>query len=787
MNKINFNNGWKFVLNDGKDWSQDFANIEGALTIDLPFDFSIVQQRRADAPSGASGGFFQCGVGKYSKSFKAKRNKKYIFMCDGSFGITDVFINSNIAYTNTYGYNSFYADITEYLRYDKENEILIRVNNKAQPNARWYGGSGIYRDVFLCECDSSYIHPFGTFVKTESVFDSIAYMSVEATVISDKKAEGVVDFEVYEDSKRTPCATFSKYVILDAGENIVHSKFQIENVRLWDAETPNMYKIKTKLRASDSKDIDESYFGVRTINVDSKRGIMLNGKSVKLRGGCIHHDQGVLGAAVYQETEYRRVAKLKEAGFNSVRLSHNPQSKYLYEACDRLGMLVIDELFDYWTEGKKEDDSHSYFKDNWEKWTDLIVRKNRCHPSIIMWSTGNEIPQKTGRGGGYYIATNIANKIRSLDSTRPITHALCSLWNNKEEYELELAENYSVGADKLDCFTKRTAITADTTDIIGYNYLEYRFEKDLIRFPNRLFINTETFPINAYTTIKQLLCEPRILGDYVWTAWDYFGETGIGHVEYNEKRGDFALSYPYHIANCGDIDIIGERKPQSYYREIAWELRKAPYIAVRHPKLYNTPYFISGWGFYECEKSWCFDGYEGQKTKVYVFADCDEVALFVNGKEVGRKEKTENGVYEFDVEYQRGKITAQAIKNGKVIGTHEIESEGKKEKLSLVKEKSYIAKNAPRTESEIIYAYAYVTDNDGKICTQSNDEITYTVKGADILGVGSGELTTEEKYTSKTHRVYMGRALVVLKKHKGTKQVTLKASANGLNSAEITF
>ena len=785
MKKINFNKGWTFCLNDGKDWSAGL-NIQNGNIIDLPFDFSIIQERKADAPSGASGGFFQGGVGKYSKSFKAKKGKKYFFMCDGSFGITDVFINSNQAYTNTYGYNSFYVDLTEYLRYDKENEFLIRVNNKALPNARWYAGSGIYRDVFLCECDASCFHPFGPFVTTESVFGDTAYMSCEISVLSDKKAEGVVDFEVYEDGKRTPCATFSKYIVLDVGENKVYAKFQIENAKLWDIDTPNMYKIKAKLSTSDSKDEDEGYFGVRIINIDTKRGFILNGKSIKLRGGCIHHDQGALGTAVYPETEYRRVARLKEAGFNSVRLSHNPQSKYLYDACDRLGMLVIDELYDYWTEGKKEDDSHPYFKDNWEKWTDLIVRKNRSHPSIVMWSTGNEIPQKTGRGGGYYIATKIANKIRSLDTSRPITHALCSLWDNKEEYELEKAEN-DFSADKLDCFARRTAITADTTDIVGYNYLEYRFEKDLIRFPNRLFINTETFPINAYTTIKQLLCEPRIVGDYVWTAWDYFGETGIGHVEYNEKRGDFALSYPYHIAYCGDIDILGERRPQSYYREIAWELRKAPYIAVRHPKLFNTPYFISGWGFYECDETWCFDGYEGQKAQVYVFADCDEVVLEVNGKEVGRKARTENGVYEFDVEYQRGKILARAIKDGKEIGTHEIVSEGKAEKISLVKEESYIPKHAPKPSCEIIYVDARITDKDGKICTQANNEITYEAEGADILGVASGELTTEEMYTSRVHRVYNGKALIVLKKHEGTKSATLKASTNGLISAEITI
>ena len=773
MKKINFNKGWQFSLNDGLDWDAKIEKWDRV--VDLPHDFSIIQKRRQDSPSGGHGGFFQGGVGKYQKSFKAKKGKKYFVICDGAFGVTDLYINANAIYINKYGYNSFFVDLTDYLRYDKENELLFRVNNNALPNTRWYSGAGLYRDVFLCECDSIYIHPYGTFVKTENVFDKTAYMCAEASVYSEKKARGVVEFEVFEDKKRTSVAKFSKYVALDSGENKIYAKFQIDDVKMWDLDNPNMYRIKTTISTESANDTDESVFGVRIVNVDSNRGFMLNGKSVKLRGGCIHHDQGVLGSAVYKETEYRRIAKLKEAGFNAVRLSHNPQSPHLYDACDRLGMLVIDELFDYWTEGKKESDFHFYFEDNWEKWTDFIVRRNRCHPSIVMWSTGNEIPQKTGRGGGYYIATNIANKIRSFDTSRPITHALCSLWDNREEFELEKAQ-MDFPAEQMDCFALNTAVTADTCDIVGYNYLEYRLEKDLVRFPNRVIINTETFPLCAYTTIKQLLANPRIAGDFVWTAWDYFGETAIGHVEYNEKRGDFLLPYPYHIANCGDIDMLGQRKPQSYYRQIAWELRRDPYIAVRHPKVCHMPYFISGWGFYECEHSWGFDGYEGKPCEAYVFADCDEVALYINNKEIARQQKTENGVYKFDVTYTPGEIYAEAIIDGKVIGTHKIETEGKAQKIALVKEKSF-------TNSEIVYVDVEIQDAQGKLCTQADNTVTYSIEGGEILGVISGNLTTERLYSSNICEAEKGRSLIVVKKT--GKKATLTAQADNLDDVSI--
>lgn len=767
MKKVNFNKGWRFVLNDGLDWDAKIEKWDEV--VDLPHDFSIIQKRRPDSRAGAHGGFFQGGVGKYQKTFKAKKGKKYFIVCDGAFGVTDLFINANEAYVNHYGYNTFFVEITDYLRYDRENEVLFRVNNNSQPNSRWYSGAGLYRDVFLCECDGAYIHPYGTFVKTENIFGKTAYMCTEVSIYADKNQEGIVEFFVYQDKKRTPVAEFKRFVALKAGENKVFAKFQIDNARLWDVDSPSMYKIVTKTDIEGARDFDESVFGVRIVNVDSQRGFMLNGKSIKLRGGCIHHDQGALGTAVYRETEYRRVARLKEAGFNAVRMSHNPQSPYFYEACDRLGMLVMDELFDCWTEGKKENDVHFYFRDNWERWTDFILRRNRCHPSIVMWSTGNEIPQKTGRGGGYYIAADIANKIRSLDTSRPITHALCSLWDNREEYELEQAEN-SFGADVLDCFARKTAPTADTCDIIGYNYLEYRLEKDLARFPSRVIINTETFPLCAYTTIKQLLANPRIAGDFVWTAWDYFGETAIGHVEYGEKKGDFMLTYPYHIADCGDIDMLGNRKPQSYYREIAWELRRDPYIAVRHPKVCHIPYHISGWGFYDCAHSWCFDGYEGTECEVYVFADCDTVKLLLNGKEVGCAQRSENGVYRFNLPYQKGTLVALAYADGKKVGESQITTEGKAEKIALIKEKSY-------TGGEIIYIDAEVQDENGSLCTQAAVDVSYSVTGGKILGTISGNLTTDHLYNTSDCTTEKGKTLIVVKKTE--KSATLTAKAEG--------
>ena len=545
-----------------------------------------------------------------------------------------------------------------------------------------------------------------------------------------------------------------------------------------------MYSIKAKLKFDKITDTDKSVFGIRTVCVDSKNGFILNGKSIKLRGGCVHHDQGVVGSRTYAEGEYRRIAKLKESGFNALRCSHNPQSQHFYDACDRLGMLVMDELFDYWTEGKQLEDYHSYFADNYEKWIELIVKRNRIHPSIVMYSTGNEIPQKAGRGYGYRIARNIADNIRKYDTSRILSHALCSLWDNAEAYEREKAEN-DFDASKMDYFAEATRITADTVDIIGYNYLEYRLEKDLERFPNRVIINTETFPKCAYTTINQLKKNPRIAGDFVWTAYDYFGETAIGHVQHTDSdEGPFMLDYPYHIADCGDIDMIGVRKPQSYYREIAWDLRKEPYIAPRPAEFTDVKYRISGWGFYECQHSWNYKAYEGKPIEVYVFGECDEMILYVNGTEVARQERTPDGVYLFRTLYHSGEISAKAILNGKEY-VSSIKTEGEARCIALIKEKSYLSKYAEKQDDKIVYVSVEIQDENGELCTQDARNVEYSAQNAEILGVASGCLTDESIYTSPKRKMYRGRALVALKILNSGASLTAKAE--GLDSVTISL
>ena len=772
MKKINFNLDWQFSLNNGN-----------SVNVNLPHDFSIIQERIKDAPSSSSGGFFQGGYGEYRKSFKAKRGKKYFLMCEGVFGLCEVNINGNLVYTNKYGYNCFVADFNDYLRYDKDNQIFIRVNNKALPNSRWYSGSGIYRDVYLLESESCYLDPYGIYAYAEDICSDTAYMCAEVRYVADKAGEAEFDFSVFYSGKANPVYEFKGYAYATQGGNTATFKFQLENPKIWDIDTPYMYEIKATMRINGVKDEDVSAFGIRKVIADYNRGFLLNGRSIKLCGGCIHHDHGPIGARSYKEAEYRRVKKLKEAGFNAIRLSHNPQSPYLYDACDRLGMLVIDELFDYWSDGKQRDDFHPFFEDSYKMWSEQIVLKNRSHPSIVMWSTGNEIPQKSGRGYGYKIARTISEIIHSLDKTRPLTNGICSLWDDKEEYERELATN-SLGAPEMDYFAKRLAITSDTIDVLGYNYLEYRTERDLERFKRKLIANTETYPLSAYAVYKQLKDNPRIIGDFVWTAWDYFGETGIGHVDYGEAGPGLCLQdYPLHISGCGDISITGERKPQSYYREISWGLRKDPYIATRHPKESLVPQFPSLWGFYDCAHTWGYAGHDGQECEVFVFAEADEVILYVNDKEVGRQERAENGIYRFFVKYESGSISAVSILNGKVYGKDQIFTEGEAKRLELKAEKIPVKRGICDPVSKIKYIDVKIVDANGSTCTLDNRNVEYFVEGGRILGVGSDYIKSEEMYMATKRQLFNGRGVVIVEKT--AKTTVLTAKAENLGEAKI--
>ena len=451
------------------------------------------------------------------------------------------------------------------------------------------------------------------------------------------------------------------------------------DARLWSVDAPHLYSLTSEVLAgSEVLDAETTTFGIRSLAVDAKQGFRLNGEPLKLRGGCVHHDHGLLGAASYDRAEERKVELLKASGFNAIRCAHNPPAPALLDACDRLGMLVIDETFDCWRMAKNPNDYHLYFEDWWQRDTESTVKRDRNHPSVIMWSIGNEVPERTGGSDGYAWCQRQADYVRSLDSTRPVTAALATLFEEGgalpfgqpiDPQEFFGSHNRAPADPESDRWGRLTAPFLAPLDVAGYNYYNNRYEYDRTHFPDRVICGTETFPHRAYDTWQDTARLPNVIGDFVWTAFDYRGESGVGSVSIGAPAGLFFAvdPWPCHLAGCGDIDICGFKRPQSYYRDILWGVRKAPYIGVLDPQHYGKMISFNPWGWEPVSDDWTFPGREGKPTQVEVYSADDEVELLVNGASVGRKPAgaASKNKAVFEVIYQPGTITAVGFTGGR--------------------------------------------------------------------------------------------------------------------------
>lgn len=718
------NRNWLFSL-DGADERM----------VNLPHDFSMEKPRRMGASSGKDGGWYDGGIGVYKKSFPRPEDKTVILSVDGCQGLTEVFINRNRVLFHPNGYTPFEADLTKYL-IDGENALEIRVNSIGQPSARWYTGSGLYRKVELLTAREKYIKPNGIYIttvnQTNTTFSMIAEVEtshdgpVGLTLVSPDQKEKLVFSSMSTEGK----ASFA---------------FSITTPLTWTSEHPNLWKATAKFE----DDEETTAFGIRHVYIDKDRGLVVNGESVKLRGGCLHHDHGMMGVRSNITNEERRISLLKKAGFNAIRTSHNPPSSAFLEVCDRLGMYVLDEAFDCWRHGKVPFDYHLFFDDWYERDLTSMLRRDRTHVCVLIWSNGNEIPERSGFSGGYDIMHKLSGIIRKMDN-RPITHALCSFWDVPELVEKQRqTEN-----DPIDAWAEATCPIAEETDIVGYNYSHDRVEKDRLAFINRVFLLTETFPLSQAASWKTVTDHAYVSGDFVWTAWDYIGESGIGHIVYDKAETRGLMPYPWHLANCADFDLTGYRRPQSYVREIVWGFRKAPYIAVQHPKNHGRLCAMSMWGFYDASENWFFPGYENKDTLVYVFSDADEVELFVNGASVGRQTPDAEKTCVFKAAYAPGKISARSYKNGDVSGEFEIVTPGKAADLTF--------KNITNTE-EAAFADIVITDQEGR--TVFIDTPVYvSQEGGESLFVSNGDPTTEESYTGSKMTSRNGKVTVAILK-----------------------
>jgi len=786
MKRHNFDRQWFFSFGFTSSLSAKPAE---SIVVDLPHDFSIIQKRDPNAPSGPANGYFPGGMATYEKSIfipEEWRGKKVILEFEGVYMNAVVYFNNNIVAKHPYGYTSFHCDLTSYLLHGRENRIRVFVNNSAQPNTRWYSGSGIYRHVWLLVGDSIHIPPWGVYVTTPKVSPESSIVSVR-TLVENTGSENVnvkVRSTLLAASGSEAGKVEAELNIPAKGSAESVQTLEVVSPNLWSVENPYLYTLRSEiLRDGMVVDKTDTKIGIRSISFDARNGFRLNSVPIKLRGGCVHHDCGLLGAAAYDRAEERKVELLKANGYNAVRCAHNPPSPAFLDACDRLGMLVIDEIFDCWREAKNPNDYSVYFEEWWQRDLASMILRDRNHPCIIMWSIGNEILEITGFSEGYAYARRLADFIRSLDNTRAITSALAEF----PLYSLTTIDPDGNRRISDELWIEHSSKFAEPLDIVGYNYMVQRYDKDGKNFPGRVICGTESFPQAVYDCWEAVEKLPYVIGDFVWTAIDYLGEAGIGRASYEEEK-DFPFHghYPWHQAFCGDIDICGFKRPQSYYRDCVWGISRAPYIAVHRPENYGKKPRITPWGWPDVVSSWTWPGYEGKPTVVDVYSSNSEVELLVNGRSLGRKPagKANRFIASFQVVYEPGELVAVGYEKGVESSRAVLKTAGKPAGIRLKPDRNVLKAEF----GDLSYVTVELVDAAGNVCHNASNNVYFTACGAgSIVAVGSGNPVSEEMYVGNQRRVHEGRAMVVVRSNGEAGEIVLTAAADGIPATSVTI
>ena len=761
MKKVCISKGWKF-----NTWQAGIP----AVDVDLPHDYVINNPRDPKAPGGPSNGYFTGAVGEYEKYINFGDDEHVILDIDGAYMCSRVSCNENQLVTHPHGYTPFLVDLTNKMRKGRPNKLKITTMH-VQPSTRWYSGAGVYRDVFLWTGGAVRIEPWDVFITTKSIGDE-AVISVATEVTSDIDGSVVLTTKITDPTGCEKIAVSSE-ITVTAGKNKVETEYVIENPFLWDTESPHLYKAEFEIKnGNKTEDTYEMDFGIRTITADTKNGLLLNGKPIKLRGGCIHHDHGAVGAGAFPAAEERKISKLKAVGFNAVRSAHNPPSLALLEVCDKLGMLVMDEAFDMWNITKSILDYSAWFSDWWARDIKSMVLRDRNHPCVISYSIGNEIPERNGRSDGAEWSQKLSDEIRKYDNTKLVTSGICGMWETagndapKEYAEDHLEGHPDFGFGDLDTsWDEWTKDYMAPLDIVGYNYMYFRYEADHEKYPDRVIWGSETHALDFYHSWKKVTENNYILGDFTWTAYDNLGEAGTGRSLWARDgriNGISLAEYPWRTCYQGDFDLCGYRRPQSYFRESIWKPDCEPRIFTTHPEHYGEEFTGTGWHWYDVYESWTFeDKYIGKPVKTEVYTDADEIEFILNGKSVGTA-KTEYGIATFDILYEPGELRAVSYKNGKEIKRFSIHTVGEASQIVVVPEKT----NMDADNRDLCYFDIFVTDKNGDRVPYASDELTCVCDGGELVAVFSGNPCNEDEYGSDKCHAFDGRAIAVVRTDK---------------------
>lgn len=778
--KVLFDNDWRFYRGNVQNGEQASYDDSKWRILDLPHDWSIehLPNQKKDSVvgpfsrasvGGSATGQTVGGEGWYRKIFtiapqeKGQRHELYF---EGVYNQAEVWVNGHKAGDNVYGYSTFRLDISNYCNpVGQPNVVAVKVLNEGK-NSRWYTGSGIYRHVWMLHTSPIHLDDWETFITTKKILNNQAEIALYTTILGVKgnNSDLTVVTEWFSPKGKSVVKQSKKLSINSENKEIPFS-IAIKNPSLWSTETPNLYAVKISLWNGKTKMDELSIpFGIRTLEFSATEGFKLNGVKTLLKGGCVHHDNGLLGAAAFDRAEERKIELLKKNGFNAVRPSHNPMSESFLNACDRLGMLVINEAFDQWKNKKNPQDYHQYFEEWRAKDIRSFVLRDRNHPSVMMWSIGNEIPERISKSG-LETSLYIRNEILKYDATRFITAGVNKYWNKDRSAMLSLENAFK------------------NLDISGYNYMWRFYEEEHAKNPDKLMFGSESVATEAAENWDKVEKLPYVIGDFIWTAMDYLGESGIGNsieVAPQENVHQF-MGWPWYNGWCGDIDLIGVKKPQSYYRDILWR-EKTISMAVEMPVAEGKTKKVSFWGWPKESLSWTFPNFENKEFKVNVYARAPKVRLYLNDKMLGENEINKQYKTTFKVPYQAGILKAVELKDGKEGASTILQTIGKAVAIKVTADQTVLKADG----QDLSYVLIELVDQNGNVVLDSNQKIKISAEGAGkIIASGNGAPSDMESFGSLNPSLFNGRAMAIVRAGKDSGKTELTVSSEGMQTATI--
>lgn len=774
----NINSGWKFFKGDVPEGQKTDLDVSAWPLIDLPHDWSI------EGPFSKSNysctAYLPGGIGWYRKTFTVPENelgRKVFIYFEGIYNNSEVWINGNYLGKRPNGYISFQYDLTQFINFGGENLIAVKVDHSLYGDSRWYTGSGIYRNVNLITEEPVHIKQWGVYCTTPEVTSSKAVLSADISVINETNHR--VNIKVISTLKygnETVRKATQKVTLGSKEENTINQVFNVINPRLWNVEDPSLYTLVTEVRGRELLDNTVTMVGFRSLKFDPDKGFFLNGRNLKLKGICMHHDAGTLGSAVPEEEISRRLDILKEMGCNAIRTSHNPFSPEFLDLCDSKGFLVIGEAFDEWELPKKKwlagwnvgNPGKEGYAVNFKEWAkrdlrDFILR-DRNHPSIIMWSIGNEVdypndpythpvlnteknPQTWAKFSEILphaerlgeVARDLTALIKNLDKTRPVTAGLASaLMSNETGY-------------------------SDALDVAGYNYQESRYEADHSRYPKRPLYGSENgMTLDMWNYVVD---NDYVMGQFLWTGFEYLGEAG---------------RFPTRSNTAGIIDLAGNKKPEFFFRQSIWSDKPMVFIGTADKNARSGPDNL--WSHKRVEPVWNWG--EGKVISVNAFSNCEEVELFLNNRSLGNKKMADfiNRTISWEVPFEKGTLKAIAKNNGRALAEYELKTTGTPVRIVA----SSVEKSIKADKNDIAHIFVTLCDKDGNTVYTAENEITCEIEGpVRLLGMEDSNPSNTENYKDNKQHAYHGKLLIYLQSMYETGIARIRLSSENLGVAAI--